>query len=70
MWPEIEDSKMGNEQAITELKDIYENDIPNKNDYYTSTAFEMAFKALEKQIPKPPLHSGLCYDCPSCLETV
>lgn len=27
-------------------------------------------KALEKQVPKKPLRSGIFYDCPNCLETV
>lgn len=30
----------------------------------------IACEALEKQIPMRPMHSGIEYDCPRCLETV
>lgn len=31
---------------------------------------KVATEAVEKQIPKKPLHSGVEYDCPYCLGTV
>lgn len=37
-------------------------------DKYTANAIDMAIDALEKQIPKKPLHMHKNYYCPICKE--
>lgn len=55
------------EKAITYI------DRMSDEDCYTAEAYEamrMAIKALEKQIPKKPIHDGYDYRCPSCRTAV
>ena len=60
---------MTNEEAIIILRDT-PIDIRSSDDVYTSyaTAQSMAIEALEKQIPKKPLHMHKNYYCPICKE--
>ena len=64
---------MTNEEAISELKDRYlsiscyaDKEACNK----ANKAIDMAIQALEKQIPKKPLHWDDCeqfyIECPCC----
>ena len=52
------------EEAIKQLNSIaiYHFDI------YTAYAIDLAIEALEKQIPKKPLHMHKNYYCPICKE--
>ena len=60
---------MTNEEAIIILRDT-PIDIRSSADIYTlyATAQGMAIDALEKQIPKKPLHMHKNYYCPICKE--
>ena len=57
------------EEAIIILRDT-PIDIRSSDDIYTlyATAQSMALDALEKQIPKKPLHMHKNYYCPICKE--
>ena len=65
---------MTNEEAIKELEWIYQNGFDNDLAIVGTDrildSIRIAIEVLEKQIPKKPFHSGLTYDCPSCLEEV
>ena len=55
-------------KTISKYTKICEDDV-----YFDSTfvkAYEVAIKALEKQISKKPLHQGYVYACPCCNDKV
>ena len=56
--------KMTYEEAIKQLNSVSIYHF----DKYTADAINMAIDALEKQIPKKPLHMHKNYYCPICKE--
>ena len=52
------------EEAIKQLNSVAVYHF----DKYTTDAIDMAIEALEKQIPKKPLHMHKNYYCPICKE--
>ena len=52
------------EEAIKQLNSIAVYHF----DKYTTDAIDMAIEALEKQIPKKPIHMHKNYYCPICKE--
>ena len=57
---------MTNEEARKTLKEI--KPIPIDGFKIIADAYDMAIEALEKQIPKKPLHMHKNYYCPICKE--
>ena len=54
------------EEAISAIK----NNMPTKGTYTILTeALELAIQALEKQVPKKPIHAHGNYYCPTCKDT-
>ena len=58
------DRRMTHEEAIKQLNAIAIYHF----DKYTADTIDMAINALEKQIPKKPLHMHKNYYCPICKE--
>jgi hypothetical protein len=56
---------MNNEEAIMIIQAI-PNKIWGQLDKCESEAMDMAFKSLEKQIPKEPKYQGEHEKCPTC----
>ena len=60
---------MTHEEAIKNINAL--NAVCGKKDFYDSefeSALALAIEALEKQIPKKPLHMHKNYYCPICKE--